>query len=417
MSRLSYMVRTLAVVIPATFLIGLGVSFGNGLTGMSFWITIISVVTLGAIVGILSSVLNHKKFIAPIAKINTYLEELSKGDLTNRLNESELGQLSSVAVSLHKTVDSWSKVLTQVREAAKDVSVYSLQLEQGATQTTQATDHISEIIEDVAEGAEKQVQGMREASQVIIEMSAGLAEVAERSNLVSNNTNGSLEKANSGTDSIKTAGEQMNSIHSNVTELSRVVKGLGERSQEIGNIIEVINGIAAQTNLLALNAAIEAARAGEQGKGFAVVANEVRKLAEQSATATQQISQLISKIQEETQEVVGTMQAVNNEVEDGIKIMDDAGSSFTEIYQSVNGVTEQIEQVSASIQSMSAGTQQVVHSINEISKVANESASSTQGVLAATEQQVASMQEIAASANSLTKMADDLQTAIASFKI
>jgi methyl-accepting chemotaxis protein len=417
MSQFSYMFRTLVVVIPGVLLIGLGVVFGNQLEGIAFWATLCSMMAMGTLVGVLSSIINYRKFIAPIATINACLNELADGNMSSRLNEKSLGQLGSIAAALNHTAAAWQDVLNKVVTASNEVTQYAQQLSSGAQQTNMATSHIAEVIEEVAAGADNQVKGVNTASGVIMQMSDSLAQVAANSEQVTEQINDSLEKANHGSDSISTAGCQMNSIHENVQDLSKIVKGLGQRSQEIGKIIEVITGIAAQTNLLALNAAIEAARAGEQGKGFAVVANEVRNLAEKSADSTLQISQLISQIQEETNQVVQTMDTVNHEVTEGMDVMKDAGESFKQIQQSVRGVTQQMEEVATAIQQMSAGSQQMVQSIDEISHVANESAMATQSVLASTEEQAASMEEISTSADRLTVMAEDLKGLISRFRL
>lgn len=417
MSLANYIIRTSILVIPLTALIGLFVNLYNDLDGVRFWMNIAFTTVFGFIVGVLSSILNHTRFIKPIGTINKFLETLANGDMKNRLDEGELGELKLVAPSINHAVDSWGNVLINVQKASNEITDYSVQLTQGADQTTKATEHISNTIEEVAQGAESQVQGVNQTSDVIHQMSASLSQVASSSVAVTDSISESLAKANLGTKSIQLAGEQMQSIHSNVNELARVVKGLGERSNEIGNIVDVITGIAAQTNLLALNAAIEAARAGEQGKGFAVVANEVRMLAEQSGNATQQISGIISHIQKETHQVVETMAAVNREVTEGIEVMSGAGDSFTQIQLSIHSVSDQIEQVSAAIQEMNTGTKLAVSAMDNISQVASESAAATQSVLAATEQQVASMQEFSAFSSSLTKLAGEMKSLIHTFKI
>ncbi|RFU67157.1 methyl-accepting chemotaxis protein [Bacillus sp. V59.32b] len=417
MSLLKYIIRTSVVVIPATALIGLFINLFNDIQGWHFWVNILSTTIMGAVVGVLSSVLNHKRFIKPIESINEYLETIADGNMQKRLSDENLGELKSVATSVNRAVEAWSHVLRNVQKASNEINEYSAQLSQGAEQTTKATDHISNTIEEMAQGAESQVQGVGQASDVIYQMSAGLSQVATSAVTVTDSINESLEKANTGTNSIQLAGRQMNSIHTNVNELSRVVKGLGERSDEIGKIVDVITQIAAQTNLLALNAAIEAARAGEQGKGFAVVANEVRTLAEQSGNATQQIGEIITQIQNDTQQVVETMESVNSGVTEGIGVMSGAGDSFTQIQLSINSVSSQIEQVSAAIQEMAAGTKLAVGSMDNISNVAAESASATQSVLAATEQQVASMEEMSAFSKSLAKLAGEMKSTIHTFKI
>ncbi|MBU8769063.1 methyl-accepting chemotaxis protein [Cytobacillus oceanisediminis] len=417
MSQLSYMLRTLIVIIPTVLIISVAVCVGNGLKGNAFWITIAFIMILGSLAGILSAFMNYRKFIAPISKINAFIDELADGNMSTRLDEKSVGQLGSIASALNHTAAAWQEVLNKVVIASNEVTQYAQQLSSGAQQTNMATSHIAEVIEEVAAGADNQVKGVGTASHVIMQMSESLTQVAANSEQVTEQINDSLEKANHGSASISTAACQMNSIHVNVQDLSKVVKGLGQRSQEIGKIIEVITGIAAQTNLLALNAAIEAARAGEQGKGFAVVANEVRNLAEKSAESTLQISQLISKIQEETNQVVQTMDLVNHEVTEGMEVMKDAGDSFAQIQQSVSTVTNQMEEVASAIQQMSVGSQKMVQSMDEISHVANESAMATQSVLASTEEQAASMEEISLSADQLTSMAEDLKGLISRFKL
>ncbi|MDP4169306.1 MAG: methyl-accepting chemotaxis protein, partial [Bacillota bacterium] len=405
MSQLHYMGRTLLVVIPAVILIGFGVSFGNHLQGMAFWITASAAVVLGTIVGILSAVINYRRFVAPISKISTYIKSLEHGDMTQRLDANKVGELKPVVVSLTKAVEAWSHVLQEVQGTSKQITHHTQQLSQSAQQTTKATEHIADIIEEVAERTDNQMNGVQQTSNVVAEMSTSLSQASVSTEQVTTSVIDSLEKANNGSASIQTAGKQMNSIQDHVDHLSSVVKGLGHRSHEIGKIVEVINGIAAQTNLLALNAAIEAARAGEQGKGFAVVANEVRNLAEQSAQATLQISQLIAQIQQETDLVVQSMDTVQREVTEGMDIMNEAGHSFAQIQDSVKEVNGQITQVAASISYITNGTFQVVQSMNGFSEVAAGSSSATQSVLAVTEQQVASMQEISSSAMSLANMA------------
>lgn len=178
-----------------------------------------------------------------------------------------------------------------------------------------------------------------------------------------------------------------------------------------------ITGIAEQTNLLALNAAIEAARAGEHGRGFAVVADEVRKLSEQSAESSKEISQLVSMIQSETIKVVQFMEEMTREVDAGIGYVNNAGESFAQIEGSINEVTAQIQGVSSAVNQLAVGAKQVEQSMQFISGVSEETASGVQEVSASTEEQTATMEEISSSAAMLSKMAEELQTMINRFKL
>ena len=163
-----------------------------------------------------------------------------------------------------------------------------------------------------------------------------------------------------------------------VSSSAQVVAKLGERSKEIGQIVDAISGIAGQTNLLALNAAIEAARAGEQGRGFAVVAEEVRKLAEQSQEAAKQIANLISEIQTETDSAVVAMDDGTREVKIGTEVVNTAGQAFKEIVSLIAEVSSQIREISAAIQQMASGSQQIVASVRNIDSISKGTAGQTQ---------------------------------------
>lgn len=417
MRLIQYIIRTSLVVVPGSFMIGLIVCLINGISGTRMIWNLIFMTICGVIVGIVSSMINHRRFIRPIGLINRYLEKIADGDLEQRISKEQLGFLKTIAININHTVESWSDVLKKVQDASKNMSTYSTELAEGAHQTSRATEEISCSMEDVAQGAKNQAQGVNETTEVIYQMSSSLSNVTIGAEMVSGSINKSLEKANAGTKSIEQAGKQMESIYSNVNELARVVNGLGERSIEIGKIVEVITGIAAQTNLLALNASIEAARAGDQGKGFAVVANEVRNLAEQSSNATQQISEIISHIQKETKQVAEQMGFVNHEVSEGIKVMTGAGDTFVEIHHSINELSDQVGQVEETIGKMEAGTRIAVESMDMISSIATESEAATRNVLTATGEQSAAIEEISAFAEHLRKLAKEMDDAIHTFKI
>lgn len=191
---------------------------------------------------------------------------------------------------------------------------------------------------------------------------------------------------------VRTSSEQVaassNDLTSSAMESSQAVAvaNLGERSKEIGQIIDTISGIAAQTNQLALNAAIEAARAGEQGRGFGVVAEEVRKLAEQSHGAANQITGLIGQIQQGTSKAVAAMDDGTREVSLGTEVIQAAGTSFCEIAQLVIEVSAQVETISTSMHKLDSGRQQIVSNILAIDDLSRKTASEAQTVSAATEE-------------------------------
>lgn len=208
----------------------------------------------------------------------------------------------------------------------------------------------------------------------------------------------------------------MMEIEETVSTSAAIISQLGERSKEIGQIVETISGIAGQTNLLALNAAIEAARAGEQGRGFAVVADEVRKLAEQSQGAAQQIAGLIGEIQSETDKAVVSMENGTSKVKAGTGIVNEAGETFEKIIVMVTDVAQKVEQISTRIRGLARGSQHVVASIHQFEELTTKTVEEVQTVSATTEEQAASMEEIASSSQCLSQMAAELQQAISDLK-
>ena len=209
----------------------------------------------------------------------------------------------------------------------------------------------------------------------------------------------------------------MNSIAQTVQQTGEIVGKLGERSKEIGNIVEIISNISGQTNLLALNAAIEAARAGEHGRGFAVVAEEVRKLAEESQNASQKISDLIQSIQAETSQAVASMEEGRREAEKGKENVTATGESFSEILSMIGDVKKASLAVSERVLQLREDMNTIVDGMGEVDTSAKGIGSESQNVSAATEEQAAGMEEIASSSRSLANMANDLQTETDKFKV
>ncbi|SMC32767.1 methyl-accepting chemotaxis protein [Sporomusa malonica] len=344
------------------------------------------------------------------------ITQLAEGDLRKSTvvdnSSDEIGQLGR---AINIMAEKLSDVMRKVAYSSEQVAASAEQLKSGAEQSAQGACQVAESITEVAAGTEKQTAAVNKTVLAIDRISVDIKQTATTVNNVESTANIAANAANAGGRVIENAVSQMNNIEQKVTRSAQVVVKLGERSKEIGQIVDTIAGIAGQTNLLALNAAIEAARAGEQGRGFAVVADEVRKLAEQSEAAAKQIAMLISEIQGDTDEAVKAMNEGTNEVKIGAEVVNTAGQAFAEIIASVNGVTHQVAGITAAIQKITTGSQEIINAIQEIEGISNDTASQTQNVSAVTEEQSASMEEIAAASNSLAQMAQDLQSIVAKF--
>lgn len=354
----------------------------------------------------------------PIVTIAKAAEQIAAGDLTiKEIQVKNNDEIGSLANSFNQMSHNLRELLNQIGSNSEQVAASAEQLMASTQQISSATEQIASTIQNVAMDVEKEFNHVENTTTTINEMSIGIEQIANHAQHVSEAVTVTYEKASGGGHAIQTAIEQMDSINETVNSLANTIEALGERSKQVDQIVDFISEIAEQTNLLALNAAIEAARAGEQGLGFAVVASEVRKLAEQSSSAAQQISQLITTIHSDTNTAVQSMRVVTNEVVAGISVVDTAGQSFTLIQDSIKEVTSKIHEVSSAVQQMSASSEQLVQSMQYITEVAESTSTGTQEVSTATEEQLASMEEISASASSLSEMAEELHSATERFKV
>ncbi|OMP68040.1 methyl-accepting chemotaxis protein [Domibacillus epiphyticus] len=379
--------------------------------------TTIAVIVISILIGILLVFWIVRSITSPLKDLKEAMKEIASGNLTYELDSGRKDEIGEIFNHLNDTSESLKKVIGKISVNSELISTSSVQLSASSDQTSQAAEHISTTISEVAAGTERQSKSVEQATQIVNEMSYGVQQITENARSVSINAGNTADKAGTGNEAIQKTIEQMSAIQTTVNSLADEVKGLGGQSKQIGDIIQTITDISGQTNLLALNAAIEAARAGEYGKGFAVVADEVRKLAEQSAASAEQITQLISQNQHQTDAAVKTMEATVQEVRAGIELVNTAGQSFKEIQTATDDVTKQTEEVASAIQQIADSANMIVTSINVISEVAVDTVTGTHNVSASTQEQLASLEEVSASAASLSTMAEELQGLIRNFKI
>ena len=371
-------------------------------------------------------ILVSRNITKPIIRMNKAIEKMAEGDLT--LQVAALGmtaaqsadgkdELDAMEIHFDTMVKKIRSLVQQIATSAELVAASSEELTASAEQSSVAANQIAETITEVASGSTFQMQAVDVAEDAVEKMSASIQQVAAHSENVAATAEKTALAAQDGGKAIEDTTKQMENIEKTVMNSAQVVEKLGNRSKEIGQIVDTIAGIAGQTNLLALNAAIEAARAGEQGRGFAVVAEEVRKLAEQSQDAAKHIAVLIGEIQGDTEKAVDVMAEGTNEVKRGSEVVHIAGKAFGEILKLIEQVSNQIRDISAAIQQVAGGSEQIVSSIKEIDRINGETTGYTQTVSASAQEQSASMEEIAASSEALAKMSEELRSIIAQFKV
>lgn len=336
----------------------------------------IVIALIAMIVGSLVAYLFAMRIGGSLAKLVKKMNMVAEGDLRvtaeRGFGKNEIGQISN-AFSI--MTDNLKQLIGSVKTNAGSTVIATEQLASSAEEVNASMEQVSSSMQDVSKGA-----------QTVASSSVSAQEA-------SNKTKVSAEEGGKLATEISS---KMGVISTTTKEGADKIATLGEKSQEIGNIIETINNISEQTNLLALNAAIEAARAGDAGRGFAVVADEVRKLAEESRKATEQISGLIGGIQGEIKQSVTSMNKTNKEVESGSKTVQDALSSFETIPQLIGGVNTSLSEMAAVAQQNAAGSEEVSSSVQEVTS---------------------SMQQVSSAAQQLSAGADELKTLISKFKL
>lgn len=419
-------------------------------------------------------VLIANRIARPITQMAEVAEEIARGNLTVEIvdcdTKDETRRLCEAFQTMIKTL---KEIMGNVVQGSGQVLVSSGKLTVSAQSTAAATSQVARAMEELAEGNGKQTNNIKQTAQTmqqltlaIDQIAAGaqeqarsvtdtnaqvelmvrkISDVVERAEYIKSAAQQSYETAQEGGKAVEATIQEMQLVKAAVFDSADKITKLGEQSQQIGEIIEVIDDIAEQTNLLALNAAIEAARAGEHGKGFAVVADEVRKLAERSGKATKEIADLVMMIQKGTEVAVKSMEVGTNQVEKGVGTAQSAGRALTEIVQMVNqsgteiqavvagmeeinfssqevqksttNVAAIVEQNSAATEQMAAGSREVSTAVNDMTHIIQDSSVATQQVSASMEEVNASAMEIADAAQDLQTMADKLRNIVSCFKL
>ena len=338
-----------------------------------------------------------------LAMLTAGVREVAGGDLTKNLAIAD-GPLSELAIGLNKLIFGMREFLRAVHENAahlgragmelRETAANSLAVIEGSSLAQQQLDEgiveqstiidvalgkvnaMTDAISSVASSAEQQTRSLDETASSVTSMSASIEEVAAQVDSLLMISSETSLTADRGGVAIHTIVESMDTIRATIAELASDIRQLGTNSAQIGDIVKVIDRIAEQTNLLALNAAIEAARAGEHGRGFAVVADEVRKLAENSARSTKEISQLIKNIQAKTAEVVRSTTASGARASAGLAMADRAGRAIDDILGAVSQATGLIDQISTAAREQAAGSNAIVASVDEMNSLTAEAARS-----------------------------------------
>ncbi|MFY7998161.1 MAG: methyl-accepting chemotaxis protein [Candidatus Kapaibacteriota bacterium] len=332
----------------------------------------------------------QKEYLAKsVETLLGHISRVADGDFTVRVPEQSNDDIGKLAHALNQTIENVEAMLARVAESA-DRTVY-------------AASEISSATEGLTSSSQKQSSQAGHVASAVEEMSATIEQTTQQTSLAAHEASLANDDAQQGNTAMQSMIENARSISNVVIQSADKISALGNSSEQIGEIIQVIDEIADQTNLLALNAAIEAARAGDAGRGFAVVADEVRKLAERTQKATKEISNTIKIIQKETGEAVGAMKTGTRLVEDGQQALNRTSEAFSAILQRTERVSDVMSQLATASEEQATTSNMMAESVSSIADVIEEAAQN--------------VGNIAGSASGLQSQAEELQQLIGQFRI
>ncbi|PLT33330.1 methyl-accepting chemotaxis protein [Bacillus sp. V5-8f] len=380
-----------------------------------FIIITVAVILLSAII---SYVINFRS-LKPLKEVTDKIEELAnnEGDLTQRLSINRKDEVGKLADSFNSLLDSLQDLIGGILHKGEVVAEHTSVLSHHADEMVQLSGVVTNNVQIAAGISTEQEIGNKKNLESMNGITQSVSEIKDHSSLVSEKTKNSYQVVEQANEDVISLLSQMSDIQDSVRGSSEIVKNLGNRSSEIGNIVEMITNIAAQTNLLALNASIEAARAGEHGKGFAVVANEVKKLAEESAQSAQQISKLVNEIQTETANAVVEMESGTSKFGTGMERLQDVNGSLQQVYHSSNESSKEVDKIFIEIEKLLSKVEDVEQVIKGNSEKSLESTRYIREVAASSEEQLSSIQDITASIEQTAKFAEEMSDLLKRFKI
>lgn len=389
-------------------------------SGAIYQAMIVSVViSLIVIIGLCAAMwyIFNKRVDAPIQHLMGEAQKMADGNLNVDLALGTDDELGALANSMEHMAESIRNIIAEVNNMAQQVSAASEELFATSDQSVRSLEAIVSSASEVSGGSKQQEEAVITSVNMMHDIDDSINDINQVVDDTQQATDQSIKTMQDNKSSMDQATEQMHLIRQRILEAQEAIVKLGEHSQEIRQIVDTISGIAGQTNLLALNAAIEAARAGEQGRGFAVVAEEVRKLAEQSQEAAENVAQLINTSATFTDKAVAGMTSSREEVVRGAEAIDKTSALFGELVNHIQKVSDGMVGVSQHMKEIANGNAEVLKSSEKLKDIAHRNSQETDSMTASVKEQQSAQNDVTAASQNLAELAQDLQKLISQFRL
>lgn len=374
---------------------------------------IVSILIALIILHVVSKIIsNHLK------KVVTVTTSIADGDLSiDQIDYDGRDEIGQITTAVNTLINNLRNMIQKVLDASRSVHRSSDVLTNSSYEVKLSGEQMVQTMEELASGSETQANSASDLLEKMQQFVESVQYSQAESQQIASSTEDVLTVTASGSHLMKQSVEQMEKIDNIVSQAVNKVRGLDEQSREISQLVEVVKDIADQTNLLALNAAIEAARAGEHGQGFAIVAEEVRKLAEEVTNSVTSITHIVENIQNETNEVVTSLDDGYREVQGGITQIEETGNNFAVIDQSISDMVDDIVQIAERLESIAKNSNEMNQLIEEIASISEEAAAGVEQSTAATQEISSSMDEVSQNAVELASLSGQLNSEVNAFTL
>lgn len=358
-----------------------------------------------------------RRFNQRINHLTQTMAQVRTGDLSVRSEINSQDETGLLSCYFDATIIDLSKLVANIQNVSESLSKASETLAATSQQVSASADEVGKTVEDIARGAEDQATDAEATATAARDLETALKELKAISTQISEAAKAMRTANDSSMASLEQLEANTTKSHSSNMQISQSVASLTSKTTQINSILDAISAISQQTNLLALNASIEAARAGEHGRGFAVVAEEIRKLAEASASSADEVRSILSAIEQDSQEASHQVSALSEQSYEQLSAVNQVSSAFQTIETAYHNISGHLEAVTRSVGKVEAMQSAMMANIENISAVSEETAAASQEVTASMDQQVSAVEEVARSASELSQFASELSREISHFKI